>query len=116
MYQKNKVSPIIEKLKCLPIESYVHELALLIDICFLCKNQQSEVAEKIFTLDSLDELANTLEIDYHHSYYDISSEKVTREIITLGVLILAARMNYGIKRLLMALPICKLNTTTDEGL
>ncbi|KAI8884141.1 hypothetical protein K501DRAFT_271947 [Backusella circina FSU 941] len=102
--------------KCLPIESYVHELASLTHIFFLCKNQHSEIAEKIFTLDLLKELASTPEIEAADANLrfplddfmtittainNLSLEKVTREIVTLDVLTLAARMNYGPKRLLM---------------
>lgn len=113
---QNAVSNIIEKHKCLPIESYVHELASLTHIFFLCENQHSEIAEKIFTLDLLKELASTPEIEaananlrfpmddfmtINTAINNLSSEKVGREIITIDVLTLAARMNYGPKRLLM---------------
>lgn len=113
---QNAVSNIIEKHKCLPIESYVHELASLTHIFFLCKNQHSEIAEKIFTLDLLKELASTPETDTANANLcfplddfmtitaainNLCLEKITREIVTLDVLTLAARMNYGQKRLLM---------------
>jgi hypothetical protein len=47
------VYDIVKKHGSLPIESYVHELASLTHIFFLCKNQHSEIAEKIFSLDLL---------------------------------------------------------------
>lgn len=95
----------------------MHELASLTHIFFLCKNQHSEIAEKIFTLDLLKELASTPEIEAANANLrfsldefmtittainNLSLEKVTREIVTHDVLLtLAARMNYGPKRLLM---------------
>ncbi|KAG1042148.1 hypothetical protein G6F43_011958 [Rhizopus delemar] len=39
-------SEILVKHKTLPVESYVHELASLTHILFLCKDQHSEIAEK----------------------------------------------------------------------
>ncbi|KAG1168326.1 hypothetical protein G6F70_002080 [Rhizopus microsporus] len=46
-------SEILVKHKALPVESYVHELASLTHILFLCKDQHSEIAEKVFSLKTL---------------------------------------------------------------
>lgn len=85
------------------------------DISFLCKNQHSKIAEKIFTLNLLKELVNTPGIETANANLrfplddfmtittainNLSFEKVTRKIVTLDVLTLAARMNYRPKRLL----------------
>ncbi|KAI8880529.1 hypothetical protein K501DRAFT_301971 [Backusella circina FSU 941] len=58
---QNAFSNIIERHKCLPIESYMHELASLTHIFFLCKSQHSEIemAGKIFTLNQ----SSTTEIE-----------------------------------------------------
>lgn len=56
------VSNIIEKHGSLPVESYIHELTSLTHILFLCKNQHSEVAERIFSLNLLKELSSSSEL------------------------------------------------------
>ncbi|CAO3683839.1 unnamed protein product [Rhizopus stolonifer] len=44
------ISKILMKHKTLSVEFYVHELASLTHIFFLCKDQHSEIAGKIFFL------------------------------------------------------------------
>lgn len=54
-------SEILVKHKTLPVESHEHELASLTHILFLCKEQHSEVVEKVFSLETLQQLTASLE-------------------------------------------------------
>ncbi|KAI8888149.1 hypothetical protein K501DRAFT_329972 [Backusella circina FSU 941] len=54
-------SEILMKRKALPVESYVYELASLTHILFLCKDQHSKIAEKVFSLETLQQLTASLE-------------------------------------------------------
>ncbi|KAG2217310.1 hypothetical protein INT45_013006, partial [Circinella minor] len=61
LFSKYNRPPVFGRYKCLPIE-ILYELALLAHF-FLCKNQDSVIAEKIFTLDLLKELSSTPEVN-----------------------------------------------------
>ncbi|CAO3703644.1 unnamed protein product [Rhizopus stolonifer] len=110
------VCNIIKKHENLPIESYVHELASLTHIFFLCKNQHSDIAEKIFSLDLLKDLASLPELEtMNDSLYfsaehfmtiiktitNLTLDKITREQTILDLFVLASQLNYGQKRLLL---------------
>lgn len=90
---------IIERHSCLPIELYVHEPASLNRIFFLCENQYSEIAQKRhYKCQSL--LSVGRFYDYHHCHYtNLSLGKRAREIVTLDVITLTTKMDYGSKRL-----------------
>jgi hypothetical protein len=109
------VSDILIKHKTLPVESYVHKLASLAHIFFLCKNQHSEIAESIFSLDLLKDLMTLLELKTMKHNLDFSADhfmtisttitnftlaKTTREQTILDFTVLASQMNYGQRRLL----------------
>lgn len=110
------VCNIIKKHESLPIESYVHELASLTHILFLCKNQHSEIAEKIFSLDLLKDLTSLPELEtINDSLYfpmehfmtitktitNLTLNKITREQTILDLFVLASQLNYSQKRLLL---------------
>jgi hypothetical protein len=108
-------SEILVKHKALPVESYVHELASLTRILFLCKDQHSEIAEKVFSLETLQQLTAFLErkiinynLDFPSNHFmtitntltDLSLAKKTREQAIMEFTVLASQMNYGQNRLL----------------
>ncbi|CEP15594.1 hypothetical protein [Parasitella parasitica] len=108
-------SEILVKHKTLPVESYVHELASLTHILFLCKDQYSEIVEKVFSLETLQQLTASLEEKtINHSFgfpsnhfmtitnalTNLSLAKKTREEAITEFTVLASQMNYGQKRLL----------------
>ncbi|KAG1450887.1 hypothetical protein G6F46_011695 [Rhizopus delemar] len=108
-------SEILVKHKTLPVESYVHELASLTHILFLCKDQHSEIAEKVFSLETLQQLTAFLEqkiinhsLDFPSNHFmtitntftDLSLAEKTREQAIMEFTVLASQMNYGQKRLL----------------
>ncbi|KAI7900550.1 uncharacterized protein BX663DRAFT_516838 [Cokeromyces recurvatus] len=108
-------SEILVKHKTLPVESYVHELASLTHILFLCKDQHSEIAEKVFSLETLQQLTAFLEqkiinhsLDFPSNHFmtitntltDLSLAEKTREQAITEFTVLASQMNYGQKRLL----------------
>lgn len=108
-------SEILVKHKALPVESYVHELASLTHILFLCKDQHSEIAEKVFSLETLQQLTASLErkiinhnLDFPSNHFmtitntltDLSLANKTREQAIMEFTVLASQMNYGQKRLL----------------
>ncbi|KAI7903722.1 uncharacterized protein BX663DRAFT_485824 [Cokeromyces recurvatus] len=110
------VCNIIQKHESLPIESYVHELASLTHIFFLCKNQHSEIAEKIFSLDLLKDLTSLPELETMNDspYFpvehfmtitntitNVTLNKRTREQTILDLFVLASQLNYNQKRLLL---------------
>lgn len=110
------VYDIVEKHGSLPIESYVHELASLTHIFFLCKNQHSEIAEKVFSLDLLKNLTSLPELEtmdkslYFSVYHfmtitkiitNLTLNKITRENSISELYALASQLNYGQKRLLL---------------
>ncbi|KAI8976807.1 hypothetical protein BDB01DRAFT_727373 [Pilobolus umbonatus] len=109
------ISEILVKHKTLPVESYVHELASLTHILFLCKDQHSEVAEKVFSLETLQQLTASLETEIisHNREFptdhfmtitntltDLSLSIKTREEAIMEFTVLAFQMDYGQKRLL----------------
>lgn len=111
-------SEILVKHKALPVKSYIHELASLTHILFLCKDQHSEISEKILSLETLQELMTSLEqevlnhkIDFPSNHFmaitntltDLSLGNKTREDVIMEFTILASQMNYGQKRLLYGL-------------
>lgn len=108
-------SEILVKHKTLPVESYVHELASLTHILFLCKDQHSEIAKKVFSLETLQQLTAFLEqkiinhsLDFPSNHFmtitntltDLSLAEKTREQAIMEFTVLASQMNYGQKRLL----------------
>ncbi|CAO3677371.1 unnamed protein product [Rhizopus stolonifer] len=54
---------MVEQHTTLPLESYIHELEALTNILVVCKNEHSTIAEKIFMLDLLRRLGDTLASD-----------------------------------------------------
>lgn len=113
------VSNIIEKHGSLPVESYIHELASLTHILFLCKDQHSEIAERIFSSNLLKELSSSSELvtaprndlyfsDYHFmtiikSISSLGLEESTREDTAQDLMALISQMDYGKKRLILGL-------------
>lgn len=107
-------SEILVKHKTLLVESYVHGLASLTHILFLCKDQHSEIAEKVFSLETLQQLTAFLErkinynLDFPSNHFmtitnaltDLSLANKTREQAIMEFTVLASQMNYGQKRLL----------------
>ncbi|KAI8968899.1 hypothetical protein BDF20DRAFT_996011 [Mycotypha africana] len=108
-------SEILVKHKTLPVESYVYELASLTHILFLCKDQHSEIAEKVFSLETLQQLTAFFEqkimnhnLDFPSNHFmtitntltDFSLAEKTREQAIIEFTVLASQMNYGQKRLL----------------
>ncbi|KAI8642928.1 hypothetical protein BD408DRAFT_365863 [Parasitella parasitica] len=108
-------SEILVKHKALTVESYVHELASLTHIIFLCKDQHSEIAEKVFSLETLQQLTAFLErktisreLDFPSNHFmtitntltDLSLANKTREQAIMEFTVLASQINYGQKRLL----------------
>ncbi|CEI94280.1 hypothetical protein RMCBS344292_08494 [Rhizopus microsporus] len=108
-------SEILVKHKALPVESYVHELASLTHILFLCKDQHSEIAEKVFSLKTLQQpmafferkvINHNLNFPSNHfltitnTLTDLSLANKTREQAIMVFTVLASQMNYGQKRLL----------------
>ncbi|KAG2233534.1 hypothetical protein INT48_007136 [Thamnidium elegans] len=91
-------SEILVKHKALSVESYVHELASLTHILFLCKDQHSEIAEKIINYN-LDFPSNHF-ITITNTLTDLSLANKTREQAIMEFTVLASQMNYGQKRLL----------------
>lgn len=80
------VCNVIQKHESLPIESYVHELTSLTQIFFLCKNQHSEIAEKIFSLDLLKDLTRLPELETMNDSPDFPMEHfmtITKTITNL---------------------------------
>ncbi|KAI8077892.1 uncharacterized protein B0P05DRAFT_491808 [Gilbertella persicaria] len=109
------VSEILMKHKTLPLESYVHELASLTHIFFLCKDQHSEIAEKVFSLDTLQQLTDFFErktinhdLDFPSNHFvaisktltDLSLANKTRQQTIMEFTVLASQMSYGQNRLL----------------
>lgn len=108
-------SEILVKHKTLLVESYVHDLASLTHILFLCKDQHSEIAEKVFSLETLQQLTAFLErkilnhnLDFPSNHFmtitntltDLSLANKTREQAIMEFTVLASQMNYSQKRLL----------------
>ncbi|ORX51252.1 hypothetical protein DM01DRAFT_1087208 [Hesseltinella vesiculosa] len=54
---------MIDKHQTLPIESYIHELAAHTHTLVLCKNQQSSIAERVFSKSLLTDLTTNLVSD-----------------------------------------------------
>ncbi|KAG1333020.1 hypothetical protein G6F62_006970 [Rhizopus arrhizus] len=112
------INDILIKLKTLPVESYMHELASLTYIFFLCKNQHNEIAEMIFSLDLLKDMTISLEsktidhdLDFSMDYFmtinaaitNLALAKTTREQAIRDFSVLASQMSYGQRRLLVGI-------------
>lgn len=112
------VSDIFIKHKTLSVESYMHELASLTYIFFLCKNQHNEIAEMIFSLDLLKDMTISLEsktidhdLDFSMDYFmtinaaitNLALSKTTREQAIRDFSVLASQMSYDQRRLLVGI-------------
>lgn len=98
----------------LPVESYVHELAAYTHTLVLCKDQQSSIAERVFTRPLLNELTDhliseVLDLDLPFPQEDLFTltttlsnlalGEVTREQTMLDLYIMSSRLAYGPKRI-----------------
>jgi hypothetical protein len=105
---------MIHKHQTLPIESYIHELAAHTHTFVLCKNQQSSIAERVFSKSLLTDLTTDLVSEVVDLDLPFPQEELftltttlsnlalgttTREQTMLDLYIMSSKMAYGPKRI-----------------
>ncbi|KAG1145456.1 hypothetical protein G6F37_005522 [Rhizopus arrhizus] len=105
---------MIHKHQTLPIESYIHELAAHTHTFVLCKNQQSSIAERVFSKSLLTDLTTDLvsevvDLDLPFpqeelftlttTLFNLALGTTTREQTMLDLYIMSSKMAYGPKRI-----------------
>ena len=108
------IRSMIHKHQTLPIESYIHELAAHTHTFVLCKNQQSPIAERVFSKSVLTDLTTGLvseivDLDLPFpqeellilttTLSNLALGKTDREQTMLDLYIMSSKMAYGPKRI-----------------